>query len=195
MRSSALHFDAVFAAAGIDVARTPPREARANAYAERRVRTVRSECLDWTLVWNERQVAPGADPIPAALQHRTTAPQPGPATAAASRPADATRAWRPRVAGATGRCVGRADAPIPPRRLNQPDSCALASSLPLPFVIHDRQTRHRDPRYPAGGPHPRGAHRGTGELAPLTCFSPPRATMVLSCSGVNSPQTRGMPSG
>jgi hypothetical protein len=46
-------FDAVFAAASIDVVRIPPR---ANAYAERWVRTVRSECLDWTLVWNRGQL-------------------------------------------------------------------------------------------------------------------------------------------
>jgi hypothetical protein len=30
--------------------------AQANAFAERWVRTVRSDCLDWTLVWNERQL-------------------------------------------------------------------------------------------------------------------------------------------
>jgi putative transposase len=49
-------FDAVLGATGIDVVKIPPRAPRANAYAERWVRTVRSECLDWTLVWNQRQL-------------------------------------------------------------------------------------------------------------------------------------------
>jgi hypothetical protein len=46
-------FDAVLAAAGVEVVRTQPRTPRASAFAERWVRTVRSECLDWMLVWND----------------------------------------------------------------------------------------------------------------------------------------------
>jgi hypothetical protein len=49
-------FDHVFAAAGIHVLKIPPRAPKANAYAERWVRTVRTECLDWILVWNRRHL-------------------------------------------------------------------------------------------------------------------------------------------
>src|SRR5213076_2555355 len=49
-------FDAVFAAAGIEAVRTPPRTPKANAHAERWVRTVRVKCLDWTLIWNRKHL-------------------------------------------------------------------------------------------------------------------------------------------
>jgi putative transposase len=49
-------FDAVLAAAGIDVLKIPPRAPKANAHAERWVRTARIECLDWILIWNRRHL-------------------------------------------------------------------------------------------------------------------------------------------
>jgi putative transposase len=50
-------FDDVFRSDGIEIIRTPVRAPQANGVAERFVRTVRSECLDWLLILNQPHLA------------------------------------------------------------------------------------------------------------------------------------------
>jgi putative transposase len=49
-------FDDVFAADGTKTITTPIEAPKANAFAERWVRTVREECLDWMLIWGRRHL-------------------------------------------------------------------------------------------------------------------------------------------
>jgi putative transposase len=49
-------FDEVLRSEGVSIVRTPIRAPRANAFAERWVRMVRTECLDWMLVLGRRHL-------------------------------------------------------------------------------------------------------------------------------------------
>jgi transposase InsO family protein len=49
-------FDEIFRTEGLEIIRTPFRAPKANAVAERFVRTVRAECLDWLLIAVSRQL-------------------------------------------------------------------------------------------------------------------------------------------
>lgn len=49
-------FDAGFRSEGVEIIRTPVRAAKANAIAERFVRTARAACLDWLLIVGKRHL-------------------------------------------------------------------------------------------------------------------------------------------
>jgi putative transposase len=49
-------FGEVFRSEGINVIHTPIRAPQANAYAERLIRTIHAECLDWLLIIGRRHL-------------------------------------------------------------------------------------------------------------------------------------------
>jgi putative transposase len=88
------NFDEVFRSSGMEIVRTPFRAPQANGVAERFVRTVRSECLDWLLILNqhhlERAVATFIDHYNGHRPHRALALSPPQPTRQPPSPVSAT---------------------------------------------------------------------------------------------------------
>ena len=88
-------FDAVFTAEGIRIVASPPQAPRANAICERMIGSLRREVFERLLIVNEAPSAPGADRVPAPLQHRPAASCPRPARPrSSSQPATADQPRR-----------------------------------------------------------------------------------------------------
>jgi putative transposase len=49
-------FNAVFTANGIEILKSAPQTPRMNAHAERAIRTIRAECIDRLLIYNEQHL-------------------------------------------------------------------------------------------------------------------------------------------
>src|SRR5205807_9010309 len=83
-------FDEVVRSQWIRIVKTPVRAPKANAVAERFVRTVRSECLDWLLILNrrhlERVLRVYTDHYNRQRPHRSVDLRPPQATSASERP-------------------------------------------------------------------------------------------------------------
>jgi hypothetical protein len=69
-------FDDVFASDGIQTIQTPIQAPNANAFAERWVRTVRQECLDWMLIWGRRHLEGVLDEYVRHYNEEPAAPKP-----------------------------------------------------------------------------------------------------------------------
>jgi putative transposase len=92
-------FDDVCRGSGLEIVRTPFRAPQANAVAERFVRTVRSECLDWLLILNhqhlERVLAVFVEHYNGHRPHRALAlTPPGPARSAVATACGEARVQR-----------------------------------------------------------------------------------------------------
>ena len=96
-------FDEVFRSEGIRIVKTPVRAPKANAVAERFVRTVRSECLDWLLILNRRHLEHVlrvyAEHYNRQRPHRALALRPPNGRAEASLPASGEIQRRDRLGG------------------------------------------------------------------------------------------------
>ena len=109
-------FDAVFAAEGIQVLRTPVRAPRANAIAERWVGTVRRELLDRVLIMGRGHVEVALTSYVVHYNEHRPAPLPRPSTTAGSPP-PARSTNQP--TNPTTRSPRRRDPRVQPRRMSR----------------------------------------------------------------------------
>ncbi|MFF0372633.1 integrase core domain-containing protein [Micromonospora sp. NPDC005087] len=148
----AVAFDHVFAAAGIDVLKIPPRAPKANAYAERGVRTVRTECLDWVFVLNSRHLERVLGDY---VRHYNTA---RPHAASTSTYPSRRRSRRPRASNSFGASNGRTcsadsstNTATPPDRSRPSDTVealrgAAKVCASMPGQARGHRCRSRNPR-------------------------------------------------
>jgi hypothetical protein len=105
-------FDEVFRSEGINVIHPPIRAPQANAYAERFVRTLRAECLDWLLIVRRPHPRTSATHLYRPLQPRAPSPRTRAALARLDKRGPATERQRDQ----TPRPARRTNPRIPPRR-------------------------------------------------------------------------------
>ena len=154
--------DTVVTAAGIEILKIPPRAPQPNAFAERWVRTVRSECLDWLLIRNRRHLE---QVLTVYVEHYHTARPIGASTWACPPPiVSRHRPASPRFVGSTAStswvdwCTSTATRPDAlrqlPRRLRDlptdPTSTATPAIGRLAIAIRTAAIQHRAVRRCAG---------------------------------------------
>ena len=106
-------FDEVFKAEGVEIIRTPWRAARASAYAERFVRTVRTEGLDRIFVLSERHLESVLKTYVRHYNQERPPPFPHPACAVRARPGSCADRRRRRGQVTKNRSSGRPHSRVP----------------------------------------------------------------------------------
>jgi transposase len=134
-------FDTVFAASGIHVLKTPPRAPKANAHAERWVRTVRTECLDWVLVRSRRHLE---HILTGYLRHYNTPAHTAALTSTCPRPRQSRRiqAWS-RSAASNGRTCSADSSTNTATRPDQRHSHNARPCTTLPLAVRAATSGYR----------------------------------------------------